>query len=74
MNGKILNFYSAIKMSEKTEKVVANVQISNNEEPNGEPTCKTIFENNQNRVYYTGQVVTGCVSLTINETTTVRGK
>lgn len=74
MNGATLHSDFAIKMSNKIETVDANVQISKFEEPNGEPTCKINFENNQNRVYYTGQIVTGCVNLTINETTTVRGK
>lgn len=74
MNGNRIHFDSAIKMSEKIEKIGASAQIPNNEEPNGEPTCKINFENNPNRVYYTGQVVSGCVQLSINETTTVRGK
>lgn len=61
-------------MSEEIEKLNAKVPITNNEEPNGEATCRIHFENNQNRVYYTGQVVTGRVNLVINEATTVRGK
>ncbi|XP_037041430.1 arrestin domain-containing protein 3-like [Bradysia coprophila] len=58
-------------MSEKVE-VSDNNQITKFEEPNGEPTCSIVFENNPNRVYYTGQVVNGCVHLAINEPTVVR--
>lgn len=58
-------------MSDQVENDIVNAK---NEEPNGEPTCKIYFENNPNRVYYTGQIVAGCVNLTINEVTNVRGK
>lgn len=61
-------------MSAEMEMASAGVQIAKNDEPNGEPTCKFYFENNPNRVYYTGQVVNGCVNLTIYEAITVKGK
>lgn len=61
-------------MSENIENNDVSLQTKTFEEPNGEPTCKINFENNPNRVYYTGPVVNGCVNLTINEAVTVRCK
>ncbi len=61
-------------MSDEAKHLDNNLQTAINEEPNGEATCKINFENNQSRVYYTGQVVSGSVNLTINEATTVRGE
>lgn len=61
-------------MNEKLEVVGDNDQITKFEEPDGETTCLITFENNPKRVYYTGQVVTGCVVLAINKPITVRGK
>lgn len=62
-------------MSDKVANEDVNGRISDNVEPNGEPTCKIHFENNNpNRVYYTGQLVTGCVNLSINEATAVQCK
>lgn len=58
---------SLVKMKE----AAVGLQI---EEPTSEPTCKINFENSQNRVYYVGQLVTGCVNLSINEAVTVTGK
>lgn len=60
-------------MAEKLEKPMDSLQITNNEEPNGELKCEITFDNNENRVYFTGQTVTGCVRLIVNETITVRG-
>lgn len=60
-------------MSEKLE-ICVNNQITKFEEPGDETTCSIIFENNPKRVYYTGQVVTGCAHIAINKPTVVRGK
>lgn len=60
-------------MSKQTENVEENLLTVKFDEPTGEPTCKIVFENNQNGVYYSGQSVVGCVHLSINEETTVRG-
>lgn len=58
-------------MNEKGEKV--NLEQFSEPDSN-EPRCEIHFENSQNRVYYTGDTVNGCVNLTIDEPVSVKGE